>query len=74
VSESQVEGCGGAFEEVGEQTGVDVWLLVVQVQLAAVGLLGWEVVCQDFSFEAFGEVVFEFELGVEAVGGGPCLC
>lgn len=74
VSESHVEGCSGAFEEICEQTGVDVWLLVEQVQLSAVGLLGWEVVCQDLSFEAFGEVVLEFELGVEAVGGGPCLC
>jgi hypothetical protein len=53
---------------------VDVGLLVVQVELATVGLLGWEVVCQDLGFEAFGQVVFEFELGVEAVGCGPCLC
>jgi hypothetical protein len=53
---------------------VDVGLFVVKVELAAVSLLGWEVVCQDLGFEAFGQVVFEFELGVEAVGGGPCLC
>lgn len=53
---------------------MDVGLFVVQVELATVRLLGWEVVCQDLGFEAFGQVVFEFELGVEAVGCGPCLC
>ena len=67
VSDGHVECCGGAFEEVGEQSGVDVGLLVVQVQLAAIVLGRGEVVGQDFGFETFGQVVFELELGVETV-------
>ena len=74
MSNSHVECCSGAFEEVGKQTGVDVGLLVVQVQLAAVVFGRGEVVGQDFGFETFGQVVFELEFGVEAVRGGPGLC
>ena len=73
MAECDVEVCGGALEEVGEKTSVDVWLLVVEVELAAVGLLCREVVGEDFGLEAFGEVVLKLELGVEGVGGGPCL-
>jgi hypothetical protein len=73
VTERHVEGGGGTFEEIGEQSGVDVGLLVEQVDLAAVGGFRGEVVGQHFGFEAFGDVVFEFEFGVEGVGGGPGL-
>jgi hypothetical protein len=52
---------------------MDVGLLVVEVKLAAVGALRWQVIGLDLSFEAFGQVVFKFELGVKAVRGGPCL-
>ena len=52
---------------------MEVGLLVVDVKLATVGTLRWQVIGLDLSFEAFGQVVFEFELGVEAVRGGPCL-
>lgn len=67
MTQGHVEGCSGTFEKICEQSGVDIGLLVVQVQLATVGLLGWEVVCQDLGFQTFGQVVFKFELGVEAV-------
>ena len=67
MTESHVEGGSGTFEEICEQPGVNIGLLVVQIQLATVGLLGWEVVCQDLGFQTFGQVVFKFELGVEAV-------
>ena len=40
VAERDVEGGGGAFEQVGEQPGVDVGLLVEEVELAAVGGFG----------------------------------
>ena len=52
---------------------MEVGLLIVEVKLAAVGALRGQVVGEDLGFEAFGQVVFELELGVEAVGGGPCL-
>ena len=67
MAQGNVEGSGGALEQVGEQAGVDVRLLVEEVQLAAVGGLCGQVVCQYFGFEALGEVVFELEFGVEAV-------
>ena len=73
VANCGIEGCDGTLEQIGEQTGVDRRLLVVEVELTAVGLLGWQVVGQDLGFEALGEVVFELELGVEGVGGCPCL-
>jgi len=73
VAEGQVNGCDRALEEVDEGANVDVGLLVVEVELSAVGALCWHVVGDDLSLEAFGQVVFELELGIEAVGGGPCL-
>ena len=73
VAEGQVNGRDRALEEVDEGADVDVGLLVVEVELSTVGALCWQVVGEDLSFEAFGQVVFELELGVEAVGGGPCL-
>jgi hypothetical protein len=42
-------------------------------ELAAVGALRGHVVGEDLGFETFCQVVFELELGVETVGGGPCL-
>ena len=73
VAECQVDGRNGALEEFDEGAYVDVRLLVVKVELAAVGAFRRQVVGEDLGFEPFGEVVFELELSVEAVGGGPCL-
>jgi hypothetical protein len=73
MAQRHVHGGRGALEEVGEQAGVDVGLLVKQVELAAVGALGRQVVGQDLGLEALGQVVLQLELGVEAVGGRPCL-
>jgi hypothetical protein len=73
VAEGQVNGRDRALEEVDEGADVDVGLLVVEVELSAVGALCWHVVGEDLSFEAFGQIVFELELGVKAVGGSPCL-
>ena len=67
VTESDVHGGGRSLEEVGEQTGVDVGLLVEEVQLSAIGALRWQVVGEDFGFQALGQVVLKLELGVEAV-------
>ena len=72
VADGSIEGCSRAL--VGaEEASVDVGLLVVEIELATVGLLDGKIVGQDFSLEALGQVVFEFELGVKGVGGCPCL-
>jgi hypothetical protein len=73
VADGSVEGCSGTLEDIGEQTCLDVLLLVDQVELAAIGLLDWEVVGEDLGFEALCQVVFELELGVKGVGGCPGL-
>jgi hypothetical protein len=52
---------------------VHIGLLEVEVELSTLGLLGREVLGQDLSLETLGNVVVELELGVEGVGGGPCL-
>jgi hypothetical protein len=73
VAKCHVNRCNRAFKEVDEGADMEVGLLVVEVKLATVGTLRWQVIGLDLSFEAFGQVVFEFELGVKAVCGGPCL-
>lgn len=60
MAQGDVEGGGGALEEVGEQAGVDVGLFVQEVELAAVGLLRREVVGQNLCFQTLGQVVLEF--------------
>lgn len=73
VAENSVEVSGGAVQQVEEGAGVHVGLLEVQVQLGALGLLGGQVLRQDLSLEALGNVVVQLQLGVESVGGGPRL-
>jgi len=73
VAEDGVDVGGGALEEVEEGAEVEVGLLVVEVYLAAVGLFGGEVIGEHFGSEAFGELVFEFDFGVQRVGGCPGL-
>lgn len=73
MAESSVKSCDWALEEIGEETSVNVRLLVVEVKLAAVGLLDWEVVGEDFGFETLREVILKLNFGVEAVGGRPRL-
>lgn len=52
---------------------MEVWLLEEDVDLAAVGLGGWEEIGGYLSLEALGNVVLEFDLGIKRVGGGPRL-
>ena len=73
MAKSQVNVCYGAFEEVDKGANVEVGLLVVEVEFAAVGALRGHVVGEDLGFEAFRKVVFELELGVETIGGCPGL-
>lgn len=73
VADCCVEGGCGTLEQIGEEAGVDVGLFVIDVHASAISLLSREVVGKEFGLEAFGDVVFEFELGVERVGGGPGL-
>lgn len=73
MAKDSVEVGGGALEEIEEGTGVDVGLLEVEVQLGALGLGARQILGQDLSLEALGDVVVQLELGVEGVGGSPCL-
>ena len=67
MAENGVNVGGGAFEEIEEGAEVEVGLLIVEVHFSAVGLFGWEVVGEDFGFETLGELIFEFDFGVERV-------
>ena len=73
MADDHVECGGGTFEDIGEETGVDGWLLVEKVDFAAEGLLVGQVGGEDLSLETLGDGVVELELGVKSVGGGPCL-
>lgn len=73
VSNTCVEGRDRTLEEIGEEASVDVWLLVVQVEFAAVCRLGREVVGEDFGLQTLGHIVLELDFGVELIGRGPRL-
>lgn len=73
MAEDGVEGGGGALEEVEEGAGGEVGLLEVEVQADVVDVGGGDVGVEDLGLEALGDVVVEFELGVEGVAGGPAL-
>jgi hypothetical protein len=73
MAHGDIEGGGGALEDIGEQTGMDGWLLVEEVDLAAIGLLGGQVVGENLGLQTLGDGVVELELDIEAVGGGPGL-
>jgi hypothetical protein len=73
VAENGVEVSGRAVQEVEEGTGVQVGLLEVEVELGTLGLLSGQVLGEDLSLEALGDVVVKLELGVESVGSGPRL-
>ena len=74
MTDGDIESCSRALRQIGEETGIDIRLLIVDIESTTVCLLGWEVIGEEFGLEALGDVVFEFELGVEGVGGCPCLC
>lgn len=71
MAQNGVDVGGGSLEEVEESTEVEVGLLIMEIDFSAVGLLGRQVVGEDFGFQAFGELVFEFDLGIERVTRGP---
>lgn len=73
MADSGIESGDGSFEQIGEETGVNGWLLVGEVELGAEGRFRREVVCKDFGLEAIGNSVLKLDLGVEDVGGSPCL-
>lgn len=73
VTENDVKIGGRALQEVEESTGIKVGLLEVEVELGTLGLRGGQVLGEDLSLEALGDVVVELELGVESVGSGPGL-
>lgn len=73
VAKDGVEVGGGAAQEVEEGTGVHIRLLEVEVELGALGALSREVLSEDLSLETLGNVVVEFEFGVESVGSAPSL-
>lgn len=73
VAKDDVEVSSRALQEVEESTGVKVGLLEVKVELGTLGLRSGQVLGEDLSLEALGDVVVELELGVESVGSGPGL-
>jgi hypothetical protein len=73
VAKDDVKVGGGALQEVEESTGVKVGLLEVEVELGTLGLRGGQVLGEDLSLEALGDVVVELKLGVESIGSGPGL-
>ena len=62
---------GGSLEEVEESTEVEFRLLIIEIDFSAVGLFLRQVVGEDFGFQAFGELIFEFDLGIERVTRRP---
>lgn len=74
MSQHGVNVGGRSFEEVEEGTEVEVGLLVVEVDFSSVRLFGRQVVGQNFGFQPFGELIFEFYLGVERIACCPYLC
>lgn len=73
MAENDVKVGGRALQEVEESTGVKVGLLEVEVELGTFGLRGGQVLGEDLSLEALGDVVVELELGVESIGSSPGL-
>jgi hypothetical protein len=73
VAKDDVKVGGRALQEVEESTGVEVGLLEVEVELGTLGLRGGQVLGEDLSLKALGDVVVELKLGVESVGSGPGL-
>jgi len=74
VTDDSVDGGSWALDEIEECACVEMGLLIVQVELGALCSGVWEEATEKLSFETLGgEEVFEFDLGVERVGGGPAL-
>ena len=73
VAQDSVEVRGRTLEQVEEGASVHVGLLEVQVQLGALGLRGGQILRQNLGLEALGDVVVKLELGVQSIGGVPCL-
>lgn len=73
VADDGIDVGGGALEEVEESTAVEAGLLEVEVELGALAGGGGQEVEETLELEALGEGVVNLELGVESVGGVPCL-
>lgn len=73
MAKDGIEAGRGALEEIKEGTGMEAWLLEVEIQFHALGLGIRQVLGQDFSLEASHDFVVKLELGVEGVGGVPSL-
>ena len=73
MSNDSVDRSGGALEWIDECAGMKHGLLEEEVELSAVGFIIGKIVGEEFCFEATGDVVLEFNLGVELVGGSPGL-
>lgn len=73
MAESQVEACSWALQEVGEQPGVDVGLLVEEVEFTAIRALCGQVVGEHLRLQTLGQVVLQLQFGIEAVRRCPRL-
>lgn len=73
VAKNGIEVGRWALQQVEEGARVHVGLLEMQVQLGTLGLRGREVLRQNLSLEALGDVVVKLKLGVQGIGGVPRL-
>lgn len=62
------------FHEVEERSGVEIGLLIEEIELSAKGLLAWVEICERFGPEAWGKgLVVQLKLGCKDVDGIPAL-
>jgi hypothetical protein len=73
MAQDNVQVGSRSLQEVEESTSVQVGLLEVQVELSTLGLGAGQVLSEDLSLQALGNVVVQLELGVEGIGSSPGL-
>lgn len=73
VAEHSVNVGRRTFEHIEEGTRVKVWLLEMEIKLGAEVLRLWLELGQDFSFQAFGDMVRQLKLRVKQIRGRPRL-
>lgn len=61
------------LEEINDGTSVQAGLLVDGAQDGGFLSLGWVQGGSQIEFKTFSDLVLEFDLGTEQVGGSPCL-
>lgn len=73
MADCRIKGRDWTLEQIGEQAGVEVGLLVVEVEFTTIRGLRWVVVGENLGLQALCQVVFKFDLGVKGIGSSPDL-